>query len=94
MTMIKIFFPQEYGKKQIDIDSSFQCGCCKFNIKSGLCKKFKGFKPNEYELGNKICPYFEQEIFLETTKGLLPKDAVIEKSNIKEYLQHVKDNNK
>lgn len=92
MTMIKIFFPQEYGKQQIEIASSFQCGCCKHNIKSGLCNKFDGFKPKDYELGDKLCPKFEQEISLETTKGLSEKDAEIEKNNLKEYLQYI--NNK
>ena len=92
MTMIKIFFPQEYGKQQIEIASSFQCGYCKHNIKSGLCNKFDVFKPKDYELGDKLCPKFEQEISLETTKGLSEKDAEIEKNNLKEYLQYI--NNK
>lgn len=92
MKLIKIFFPQEHGKKQIEIASSFQCGCCKYNIKCGLCEKFKGFKPKVYELGDKICPRFEQEISLETTKGLSPKEAEIERNNIEEYLQYI--NNK
>lgn len=91
MKMIKIFLPQEYGKQQIEIASSFQCGCCKHNVESGLCKKFERFKPIQYELGDKICPKFEQEISLEPTKGLLPKDAEAEKNNIREYLNYIRN---
>ena len=93
MTMIKIFFPQEYGKQQIEIAASFQCGCCRHNIKCGLCNKFDGFKPNDYELGNKICPKFEQEISLEVDGNVSREEAEFQKRNIDECLEFIKSKN-
>ena len=89
VSLIKIYFPQEYGKEQIEIATCYQCGCCMHNISSAYCKKYDGFKPNKYETGQEICAKFEQEIPLDIEIGLSSEVAERQRKNIEEYLRFV-----
>lgn len=61
--MVPVIIP-EFSKDQVlKISCDKMCGLCKYNIHSGLCYFFNGDKeiiPNEYLIGKKACPHFEQ----------------------------------